>query len=87
MELVTPEPIITYITEWEFPYEGWSIRFDAEADKWYATADDEELYDDDIVISDKDHPFIDNSELFYGFTLTKEIFNKLKEAITNSIEE
>lgn len=67
--------------EFEFTEEDFNIIF--EEDKWFAKHNDEETFEDLIILEDKKSSifFKEDTELFNGFILTVEHFLKFKDII------
>lgn len=70
----------------EFDYNTFVIVYDDRM--WYASHEDEEKFEEDIIIhSPKDGvEFPGEINLFNEHTLTEEEFNLLRESITNIID-
>lgn len=86
MEYLTPEPEIIYQNLIEIPCRAFLIYHDLITGEWYAEHPDEDRFDDNIIIQDKDHPFVDNTELFDGYILTREEFDRFQKIVKELYE-
>ncbi len=84
MDLVTPDPTIIYQSLIEIPCRAFFIYHDTITGEWYASHPDEDRYDDDIIIQDEKNSFME-MELFDGYKLTKEEFDKWQEMVKEII--
>ena len=82
LEAVTPAPTISYEYLFEFEYPTFCIYFDRDTKVWYAVADDEDSWDDTIIIQDKENPMVTGMNLFDAYVLTVEEFHKLEKTIS-----
>lgn len=62
-------------------YEDFYIAYNKTKNIWYARHEDEEMFDNDIIINKESLPI----ELFNKFELTSEEFYFLAELVTNSM--
>ena len=72
------------IIEFEIPNQEFVIQYVVELKQWLATHPDEEKYDDDILIDEMNDSGL---ELFDGYILTKEMFEKCKGLVEEEMEK
>ena len=77
---------IDYETEVRIQMNGYDfdVVYVIEDDVWFAEAYDEDAYDANIEIPGQ---LYDDVELFNGYVLTPDTFEKLQHIVTNIIEE